>query len=178
LFRKTEVEWFLNGMGRIFPEAARAYLSYLPEAERQDPLAAYHRRLTDANPLVHMPAAQVWCRYEEACSRLIPESGDGRPSPAALSMARIEAHYMVNNGFMADNQLLHGLPRLHGLPAVIVQGRYDIICPMTSADELTRAWPGAVLHVVPDGGHSALDPGILRALVAATDQFRNLLQLP
>lgn len=178
LFRKAEVEWFLTGMGRIFPEAERAFLGHLPEAERNDPLTAYHRRLTSPDPLIHMPAAQCWCAYEEACSRLLPEHGEGRPSPAALSMARLEAHYMVHDGFLEEGQLLRDLPRLHGLPAVIVQGRYDIICPITSADDLARAWPGAMLHVVPDGGHSALDPSILRTLVSATDQFRNLLQLP
>jgi len=178
LFSQNEVEWFLKGMGRLFPEAERAFLAHLPEIERHDPLGAYHRRLTDSDPLVHLPAAQSWCAYEEACSRLIPEPGAPHPSAGALAMARIEAHYMRHDGFLAENQLLRDLPRLQGLPAVIVQGRYDVICPMVTADQLARAWPEASLRIVPDGGHSALDPGILRALVAATDGLRPLLQLP
>jgi proline iminopeptidase len=174
LFRPQEVAWFLSGMGTIFPEAERAFRQFLPETERADPLAAYHRRLTDPDPAIHLPAAQSWCAYEEACSRLIAEPGDGRRGPASLSMARIEAHYMVNDGFLAENQLLRDLPRLHGLPATIVQGRYDIVCPIASADTLIRTWPGATYQIVPDGGHSAMEPGIRSALVEAANRFRSL----
>lgn len=172
LFRRFEVDWFLHGMGRFFPEAERAFLDHLPAAGRADPLAAYYRLLTDADPSVHLPAAHAWCAYEESCSRLIPEAADGRASPAALSMARIEAHYMVHHGFMAENQLLRDAGRLHGLPAVIVQGRYDLICPPVSAADLAAVWPGAVLRMIADGGHSAIDPGIRKALVDAADGFR------
>lgn len=174
LFRRFEVEWFLQGMGRFFPEAERAFLGHLPAEDRANPLPAYHRLLTDPDPAVHLPAAQAWCRYEESCSRLIPEPSDGRASPAALSMARIEAHYMTHDGFMAEGQLLRDAHRLHGLPAVIVQGRYDVICPPISAADLAAAWPDATLRLIPDGGHSALDPGIRKALVEAADGFRSL----
>ena len=178
LFRRFEVDWFLSGMGRFFPEAQQAFLAHLPQAERANPLASYHRRLIDPDPVVHLPAAQAWCAYEESCSRLIPEPPSGRPSPAALSMARIEAHYMVNDGFLEEGQLLRDITRLHGLPAVIVQGRYDVICPAISAADLSAVWPGATLRLIPDGGHSALDPGIRQALVQASNSFRDLLALP
>lgn len=174
LFRETEVDWFMHRMGIFFPEAGRAFLGHLPEAERGDPLMAYYRRLCDPDPQVHMPAAQVWCSYEESCSRLITEPSETRSSPATLAMARIEAHFMVHKGFMAEGQLLAELGRLSGRPATIVQGRYDMVCPMTSADELARAWPGAQFRIIPDAGHSAMEPGTRAALVAATDRYRSL----
>ncbi|OIR00824.1 proline iminopeptidase [mine drainage metagenome] len=172
LCRPVEVEWFLHGMGRFFPEAARAFLGHLPRAEQADPLPAYYRRLTHADAGVHGPAAKAWCDYETACSRLLPDP------PAAetginLSMARIEAHYMINDGFLAPNQLLRRAGRLSGVPGVIVQGRYDMVCPIASADELARAWPQADYEIVADAGHSALEPGIATALVAATNGFRD-----
>jgi proline iminopeptidase len=174
LFRAVEVEWFLSGMGTFFPEPARVFRDFLPEAERADPLAAYYRRLIDPNPAVHLAAAQIWCGYEESCSRLISEGLDPRGAAASLAMSRIEAHYMVHKGFMAENQLLDNLHRLHGLPAIVVQGRYDMVCPIKSADDLVRAWPGAEFVIVPDGAHSALEPGIRNALVAATDRLRSV----
>ena len=174
LFRPEEVTWFLTQMGRIFFEAGRMFRNFLPPEEQDDPLGAYYRRLTDHNPDVHMPAAQVWCGYEESCSRLLAEPGEARPSPSALAMARIEAHYMINDGFLAPNQLLQGMKRLHGLPATVVQGRYDMVCPPASASDLVQAWPGATLQIIPDAGHSAMEPGIRAALVAATDRYRAL----
>lgn len=172
LFRRWEVQWFLHGMGTFFPEAERAFSAFLPVAERRDPLAAYYRRLIDPSPEVHLAAAQAWCAYEEACSRLVPDAGDPRPPSAALAMARIEAHYMVHRGFLAEGQLTRQLRRVHGLPVTIVQGRYDVVCPIRTAEGLARAWPGAELVVVPDGGHAALEAGIRTALVAATDKMR------
>jgi len=172
LFRRWEVQWFLQGMGTFFPEAERAFREFLPPDERAEPLPAYYHRLTDPDPSVHLPAAHAWCSYEESCSRLIPDAGDPRPGSAALAMARIEAHYMVKRGFMAEGQLLRKLRRVRGVPATIVQGRYDLVCPIRTADELARAWPGCELVVVPDAGHAALEEGIRVALVAATDRLR------
>lgn len=174
LFRPQEVDWFMHQMGRFFPEAGRAFLAPLSAEERQDPLHAYYHRLIDPDPSIHMPAAQVWCGYEEACSRLINEAGEARPSPSALAMARIEAHYMVHDGFMEPNQLLRDISRLHDRPATIVQGRYDMVCPIASADDLARAWPGARFQIIPDAGHSAMEPGIRAALVTASDRYRSL----
>lgn len=176
LFRQSEIDWFVHGMGRFFPEAERRLLEALPPAERADPLTAYHRRLMDPDPAVHAPAAFAWCAYEEGCSRLMPPPPRGNPDSrnvaGALAMARIETHYMVNRGFLAEGQLLENLPALHRHPAVIVQGRYDVICPIRTAEELARAWPGAEMRVVPDAGHAAMEPGIRAGLVAATETMK------
>lgn len=174
LFTEREVAWFLHGMGTYFPEASRAFRDYLPPAEREDLLAAYYRRLIHPDPTVHLPAAQAWYAYEEACSRLIPEPTLGHTPQTALSMARIEAHYMVHDGFLREDQLMRGISRLRGLPAIVVQGRYDTVCPIMTADRLVRAWPGVDYRIIPDGGHSAMEPGVKSALVAATDRLRGL----
>ena len=171
LFRPAEVTWFLSGMATFFPEAGRAFREFLPGVERDDVLAAYYRRLTDADPAVHMPAARSWCGYEESCSRLFAELSQPGASASVLAMARIEAHYMAHHGFMEPNQLLANLPRLHGLPVTVVQGRYDVICPIATADDCVRAWPGVDYRVIADAGHSAMEPGIRSALVAAADAF-------
>ena len=185
LFSAEEVDWFVgragqgSGMGWFFPEAHRAFASHIPPAEREDLLGAYYRRLTDSDPAVHKPAAAAWCAYENACSRLIPAGKSGRQDQGAdhfyagaLSMARIEAHYMVHGGFLAPDQLTKGLDVLAKHPAVIVQGRYDMVCPIATADRLARAWSGAQYRVVPDAGHSSMEPGIRAALVKATEDFK------
>ncbi|MGE5476993.1 MAG: prolyl aminopeptidase, partial [Bacteroidales bacterium] len=169
LFRPREVEWFMTGMGTFFPEARQRFADHVA-GDPGPELAAWHRRLTHPDPQVHLPAAKVWCGYEEACARLMP-----RPEAAAagdlssLAMARIECHYMMHGGFLAPNQLLEGMAHIHHLPATIVQGRYDVICPPTTAWELAAAWPGCRLTMVPDAGHSAMEPGIRMALVAAME---------
>ena len=163
---------FLN---KIFPEAWRAFVGFLPEEERGDVLGAYHARLTDADPAVHMPAAQMWSGYENACSNLLPRNNAGRSSgggTAALDLARIEAHYFANRMFLGDNELLAGIDRIRHLPGVVVQGRYDMICPIATADKLARAWPEAEYVIVPDAGHSALEQGIRSALVRATEKLK------
>lgn len=178
LFRRAEVDWFLHGMGQFFPEAARRFREFLPERERGDLLGAYYARLAHSDVAVHGPAADAWCAYEEACSRLVWKADQGRDSnrPATLAMARLEAHYMVHGGFLRENELLDGLAPLHRHPVAIVQGRYDVVCPIATADELARAWPGATLTVVPDAGHAAMEPGIRSALVAAVKDFQWMLQ--
>jgi len=170
LFRAHEVEWFLSGMGRLFPEAAQAFREALPAAERDSLLTSYTRRLCDPDPTVHGPAAQAWTAYEDACSRLIPRpASPAGTGPASLAMARLEAHYMTHGGFLAEGQLLDRVDRIAHLPCTIVQGRYDIVCPAESAHALHQAWPGSILHMIPDAGHSALEPGTRAALVAALD---------
>ncbi len=170
LGRQRELDWFLHGMGTVFPEARRDFTDFLPEEERSDLADAYHHRLTDPDPAVHLPAARAWGRYEAACSVLVPKSAGGG---ASLAMARIESHYFKHRMFMAENHLLDNLDRVRHLPAAIVQGRYDMVCPIVTADELAQAWPGADLTVVPDAGHAALEPGIRAALVAATERFKS-----
>ena len=177
LCRRAEVDWFMTGMRRIFPEAWRQFSEYLPAAERDDLLASYYRRLTDPDPDVHMPAARTWSQYEGACSTLLPNpdtvAAFADPK-VALGLARIEAHYFVNDLFLREGQLLEEAPRLAGIPGVIVQGRYDVVCPIVSADDLSRAWPDAEFVIVPDAGHSAMEPGIRTALLDATNKFRAL----
>lgn len=172
LGRDHELDWFLYGMKAVFPEAWRAFAGFLPEDQQGDLLGAYHRRLTDPDPALHMPAAKVWNGYESQCSTLMHE-GRAAAGRGALAPARIEAHYFHNRMFLEDGYLLGSLSALRAIPAVIVQGRYDMICPIATADELSRAWPEADYVVVPDAGHSALEPGIRSALVAATESFKS-----
>jgi proline iminopeptidase len=175
LGRPIEVDWFLYGLAAIFPDAHAAFAGFLPEAEREDLLGSYLRRLTHPDPAVHMPAARAWSLYEGSCSTLLPSPEtvtSFAQDRTALGLARIEAHYFANGLFLAREGLLGRMSRIGHLPAEIVQGRYDMICPTRSAFELAAAWPAARLTVIPDAGHSALEPGIRRALVAAVERFR------
>jgi proline iminopeptidase len=176
LGRPSEVDWFLRGLAAIFPDAHANFAGFLPEAERGDILGAYLKRLTDPDPAVHMPAARAWSVYEGSCSTLLP-SPDTVASFAqdriALGLARIEAHYFAHGLFLPPGGLLAGMDRIGQIPGEIVQGRYDMICPARTAFELAAAWPAARLSVVPDAGHSALEPGIRRALVTAVERFRH-----
>jgi proline iminopeptidase len=175
LGRPQEVDWFLNGLATFFPDAHAAFTGFLPEVERGDLLGGYLRRLTDLDPDVHMPAARAWSIYEGSCSTLLP-SPDTVMSFAqdrtALGLARIEAHYFAHGLFLPPGGLLAGMNQLRGIPGEIVQGRYDMICPLHTAFELAATWPSARMTVVPDAGHSALEPGVRRALVAAVERFR------
>lgn len=177
LCRAPEIDWFLYGIRRVFPEAWRAFAGFLPESERGDILAAYHRRLIDPDPAVHMPAARAWGRYEGACSTLLPNPdtvaafGEER---LALGLARIEAHFFRNFLFAGERDLVARVGRIRHLPGVIVQGRYDMVCPIASADELARAWPEAEFVIVPDAGHSAMEPGIREQLVLATERMKRV----
>jgi proline iminopeptidase len=169
-----EIEWFVEGMRRIFPEAWRGFAHFLPPEERGDLLANYYRRLTDPEPRVHAPAALAWDRYETACSTLLPTPESNlraEGDASALAIARIEAHYFMHHAFLAPNQILERVPRIRHLPCTIVQGRYDIICPPAAADALAHAWPEAEYIVVPDAGHSVREPGTTRALVAAVQRM-------
>jgi proline iminopeptidase len=174
LCRQSEIEWFLYGIRALFPEAQRAFAEFIPPGERHDLLNAYHRRLVDADPAVHLPAARAWARFEASCSTLVPNPQLVETfcsDHTALTLARIEAHYFVHRIFLPDNHLLDRLPSVSALPATIVQGRYDAVCPIVTADTLVRAWPAAAYTVIDAAGHSAFEPGIRRALVAATDAF-------
>lgn len=175
LCRRGEVEWFLHGMRTVYPEAWRAFAGFIPEAERRELLHAYYRRLVDPSPAVHMPAARAWSTYEGACSTLLPSPdtvaafGEDR---MALGLARIEAHFFLHHVIAPDDDLVAHVHRIRHVPATIVQGRYDMVCPIVSADELARAWPEAEYIVVPDAGHSAMEPGIRSQLVAATERLK------
>jgi proline iminopeptidase len=176
LCRRSEIEWFLYGVRNLFPEAWSAFAAAVPENERNDLLSAYYRRLTHPDPAVHMPVARAWSVYEGSCSTLLasPETvayfaGD----VVALGLARIEAHYFTHDIFMPSNALLDKVNRVRNIPAVIVQGRYDAVCPIVTADDLHRAWPEAEYIVVPDAGHSAWEPGISAELVKATERYKS-----
>jgi proline iminopeptidase len=175
LCRPLEIRWFLYDMRFIYPEAWREFAEFLPEAERGDLLGGYYRRLISADPAVHLPAAHAWSRYEGSCSTLLPDPeliAHFDEDAVALAIARIEAHYFVHHIFLPDNALLADVARIRHLPCTIVQGRYDAVCPIRSADDLHCAWPEADYIVVPDAGHSAREPGVARHLVAATNRFR------
>jgi proline iminopeptidase len=173
--RESELDWFLYGMRHVFPEAWRAFSGFLPPAERDDLLASYHRRLVDPDPRIHLPAAHAWSTYEGACSTLLPSPetlASFADDQKALGLARIEAHYFVHRCFLGEGELLAGVDRIRTIPTTIVQGRYDMVCPIMSADDLARVWPEAHYVVVPDAGHSAMEPGIRTALVAAMERLK------
>ncbi len=177
MLRRWELEWFYqSGCDALFPDAWEAYLAAIPESERGDLMLAYHKRLTSDDPAARLSAARAWSIWEASTSFLLQDPAYITSSAGdrfALAFARIENHYFVNGGFFeCDGQLLRDAHRLHGIPAVIVQGRYDVVCPMRSAWDLHRAWPQARLEIIPDAGHSAFEPGITDALVRATDGFR------
>jgi proline iminopeptidase len=176
LLHKQEIDWFYqSGASAIYPDAWEPYLAHIPEVERGDMLSAYYKRLTNADPAVQVKAAKIWSGWEGATSKLLPDSefkGHYEEDEFALAFARIEAHYFINRGFLkTDAQLLDDAVKLREIPGVIVQGRYDVVCPMESAWALHRAWPEAELVISPDAGHSAFEAPNSRALVAATDRF-------
>ena len=178
LGRPQEIEWFLYGLRTVFPEAWRRFVEVLPEGERHDILNAFHRRLLDPDPNIHLPAARAWSSYEGSCSTLLPSPetvAAFSEDSMASSLARIETHYFVNNVFLPPGSLLDNICKLSNIPATIVQGRYDMVCPIVTADELHRAWPEADYIVVADSGHSAMDPGIRAALVNASENCKGFL---
>lgn len=188
---RAELDWFTHGIARIFPQAHRNFSQFLPPHERADLVESYFRRLTDPDPKIHMPAATAWSRFETMCSTLLPSNLAQLPplrhdspttntagnSLGGLAIARIETHYFKNMLFLEKDFIINNLNKLTGLRTFIVQGRYDIICPPCSADKLVRHWPGdgdtLNTTIINDAGHSAMEPGIRRALVRATDSFRD-----
>jgi len=178
LLRRSELRWFYQdelGAASLFPDLWEKFLLPIPPRERGDLMRAYYRRLTSRSATVRARAARAWSVWEAATSYLRANPRDiakfDDPEMAA-AFARIECHYFVNRGFLRhEDQLLRDVPRIRHIPAVIVQGRYDVVCPMRSAWALHRAWPEAELRIVPDAGHSAFESGITRELVAATDRY-------
>ena len=179
LLRDSELRWFYqSGASAIFPDAWESYLEHIPESERGDMIAAYYRRLTSEDPEVRLAAARRWSVWEASTSFILPQPGyvqqAGSDDDFALAFARIESHYFVNRGFFeVDGQLLRDVERIRDIPGVIVQGRYDVVCPATSAWELAQAWPKAQLELVPDAGHSSYEPGIIDRLVTATERYKH-----
>jgi len=176
---KPEVEWFLDGMAGFFPEHHSAFSDHVGGLKGNDLLEAYCERLFSPDTKQHLPAARAWARYESLCSTLMPHtlpSGGRAFDHYALTLARIEAHYFKHDLFLQEDELLNRLDAVRPLPAIIVQGRYDVICPIKTAHTLHLAWPNSELVVVPDAGHSGMEPGISRALSRAADAMaRDLL---
>jgi proline iminopeptidase len=178
LLRRSELEWFYQnseGAASLFPDQWEKFVAHIPEAERHDMMRAYYRRLTSNDRRERNAAARTWSLWEAATSYLRSSPADlakfKQPAIAA-AFARIECHYFVNGGFLdSEDQLLRDVALIRRIPCVIVQGRYDVVCPMRSAWHLHRAWPRAKLVIVPDAGHSAFEPGNAKALRQATDGF-------
>jgi proline iminopeptidase len=170
----SETDWFMYGLRELSPVAWREFAALIPEAERGDLLGAYYRRLCDPDPAVNEPAGVAWSLYEARSSTLYPEPAleAEMTSPAkALAISRIEAGYFVEKLFLEPGQLLRDVGKIRHLPATIVQGRYDLLCPIVAAEALHDAWPEAEYELIPDAGHSAFEPSIARALVAATNRM-------
>jgi len=176
LLRERELRWFYQwGTSELFPDAWEKYLEVIPESERGDLMHAYHLRLTSDDPAVQSRAARAWSTWEAATSHLLVNAdyvARAGEDEFALAFARIECHYFVNEGFFErENQLIEDVGKIRHIPTVIVQGRYDVVCPAVTAWDLHRAFPEAELRIAPDAGHSAFEPGIVHELVTATDRF-------
>lgn len=176
LLRQKEIRWFYQeGASYIFPDAWESYLQPIPPDERQDLLPAYYKRLTDPDRTIQLTAARAWSVWEASTSKLFQDPAlmnTFGEDEFAAAFARIECHYFMNHGFFeSENQLIQNVDRIRHIPAVIVQGRYDVVCPMVSAWELHQAWPEAEFIVIPDAGHSMMEPGIRSALIEASDRF-------
>lgn len=177
--RPEEIRWFYqDGAHWLYPDQWEPYLNLIPPEEREDMVSAYYRRLTSTDVEVRLRAARAWSVWEGSTSRLLMDPGlvarFDEPE-LALSLARIECHYFMHDSWFEPNQLLRDVGKIRQIPGVIVQGRYDVVCPAKSAWELHRAWPEADLIIVPDAGHSMTEPGIASELVRATDRFRGLM---
>lgn len=179
LCRKKEIDWFYqSGASKIFPDVWAQYERVIPPAERADFVTAYYKRLTSDDRATRLEAAKAWSTWEGATSKLIPDLSmieTFGTDQFAEAFARIECHYFTNGIWMRnDNQILEDVHRIRHLPCEIVHGRYDVVCPVENAWDLHRAWPESRLHIVPDAGHSAKEPGILTKLIEATEKFKAL----
>lgn len=179
MLRRQELQWFYQeGTSNIFPDAWEAYLQPIPLEERHDLINAYYRRLTSNDPDLQLEAAKAWSVWEASTSKLLPDpelQEKCGEDTFATAFARIECHYFVNKGFLeTEDQLLRGCEQIQHLPIVIVQGRYDVVCPVISAWELHQRLPQSELRIIADAGHSITEPGICSALIEATDRFAQI----
>lgn len=179
LLRQKEIRWFYQeGCSYIYPDAWEKYLELIPESERDDLVTAYYKRLTSKDEQTRLEAAKTWSIWEASTSKLF-QSEDSlhhfENPKVSEAFARIECHYFINQGFFkSDGWLLENVYKIRHLPGVIIQGRYDVVCPMTSAWDLHRTWPGADFHIIQDAGHSMTEPGIRSKLIEITDKFVDL----
>ncbi len=178
LCRPSEIHWFYQEAGMIMPEAFRQFEAFIPKEERHDLVRAYHKRLTCGDPAIEMEAAKMWSGYEGVCSTLLPNDAIHSSflvDRTALCIARIETHYFLNDAFLPPEGLLGHIDKIRHIPTIIIQGRYDLVCPIVSADALARTFPEATYVIVPNGGHSAMDPPIQNALIWATDRMKSIV---
>lgn len=179
LCRPSELKWFYQeGADQIFPDSWEPYLNYIPASERNNMMKAYHHRLLDPDEKIRLEAARIWSKWEASASYLYvkPSAIEEYEDPhKALAFARIECHYFMNNAFFpTENYLLENVAKIRKIPGIIIQGRYDIVCPIRSAWDLHRAWPEATMEIISDAGHSAFEPAISTALVKAADRFKRI----
>lgn len=177
LCRPSEIKWFYQeGASEIFPDAWEKYHNHIPESERSNFVTAYYKRLTDEDADTRLAAARIWSQWEAATSRLFvdPKSIEDFDEPTlALQFARIECHYFINDSFFkTPNFLIENISKIQHIPTSIIQGRYDVVCPMRSAWDLHKAWPKSLLTIVADAGHSAGEPGIRSKLIECTNAFK------
>lgn len=178
LLQKREIDWFFYGIRSVFPEAWLKFNSFIAPFGDENILESYWKILNGPDRALARQASEVWLNYETSCSTLLPAEetlAQTNPPPSPRSaLSVLEAHYFRNNLFTPDDYLLQNIDRIRHIPATIIQGRYDMVCPIITADELHAAWPEAEYQIIPDAGHSALEPNISKALVAATEKFKNL----
>ncbi|KAL0954999.1 hypothetical protein HGRIS_003924 [Hohenbuehelia grisea] len=179
--RKSELKFFYQeGASHLFPEAWDEYIAPIPEAERRDMMLAYHAQLNSVDEQTRLTAAKAWSKWEMTTSKLYIDPAQVSKAEEndkfANAFARIENHYFVNEGFMRDGQLLETqeIDKIRHIPTVVVQGRYDVVCPATTAYALKKVWPEITFHIVPNAGHSAREEGTAKLLVEATDKFADL----
>ena len=172
LCTQLEIDWFIHGSRWFHPEIYDEFVQDLSAAERDNVLGTYYERIMNPDPDVYWPAVRAWSRFEGRRVFLMPQPAEPSCDTVDLGLGRLEAHYMIHGGFFGEGQLLRDVNRIAHLPAVIVQGRYDVICPPVSAWQLHQRWPGSQIRMVPDAGHAAMETGISRELVAATELFR------
>lgn len=173
LCRPGELDWFLHQVRHFFPEAWEQFRSFLPKEERSDLLASYQQRACSDDTQTALAAATQWSNFEAAIMSLLPGNTAATPADEAtvIGRARVQLHYLANGGFVDSSAMLAGIERIRHIPAIIVQGRYDMVCPPVTAFELHYAWPEAQFTIVPDAGHSAMEPGIVQALMNAARSF-------
>jgi proline iminopeptidase len=177
LSRQSELDWFLGQCAQFFPEPWQALVEYLPPEERHDILNGYARRIFSDDSAISVPAAIQWNNYESSIMRLLPDTraGDSPPDHIQIARARVQLHYIKNGCFVSQRNLLEEVKKLSHIPTIIVQGRYDMVCPPITAWQLHQSLPHAEFHIVADAGHSAMETGTCHELVAATERYKQLV---
>lgn len=180
LARDKDIQWFYQqGASRLFPDYWESFLAPIPKDERNDMVAAYYRQLTGNDEMQMLRAAKAWSLWEGMTATLLTDESvvsNFSSSHTALSIARIECHYFINNSWLEPNQIIHNIEKIRHIPAYIVHGRYDVICPVEQAWELAKAWPEANLNIIADAGHAVVEPGIARALLKATREMPEIIK--